>query len=694
MQRKVAFSTTESLDLLCIDTIRALTIDAVEKANSGHAGTPMGIAPMAYALWQYVLQYDPAHPDWPNRDRFVLSAGHASMLLYSLVHLAGIKRIGRGTVLNELAVSLEDIKNFRQIDSRTPGHPEYGHTTGVEVTTGPLGQGCGNSVGMAAASRWLGAHYNTQAHSVFDYDVYVICSDGDMMEGVASEAASLAAHLGLENLCWIYDDNRVTIEGHTELAFSEDVATRFKAYGWHVVYVDDVNDLSRCRAALDEFRAIKGKPTIIIVRSVIGYGAPDKQNTAAAHSDALGADEVRKTKAFYGWPQDKQFYVPDGVTDHFAKNISARGAVSFAAWQATMAEYAVAEPARAREIDMGLKRLLVQGWDQDLPGFEPNEKGIATREASGQVLNALAQRLPWIVGGAADLAPSTRTKLGFPGAGTLTAKEPGGRTMHFGVREHAMGAIVNGMGLSKLRAFGSSFLVFSDYLRPTIRLAALMKVPVFHVFTHDSIGVGEDGPTHQPIEQISSLRAIPGLVTLRPADANEVVEAYKIIMQFKDEPAVLILSRQPLPIFDRSRFASAEGLARGAYTMADADNGKPQVILIASGSEVQLCVSVYETLRTQGIGARVVSMPSWDLFEKQDQTYRDSVLPPSIMARVTVEQGSTLGWDRYAGCSGAMIGMHTFGSSAPLKDLLAKFGFVADKVLEAALQQMEQSRVT
>ena len=694
MQRKVAFSTTESLDLLCIDTIRTLTIDAVEEANSGHAGTPMGIAPMAYALWQYVLQYDPAHPDWPNRDRFVLSAGHASMLLYSLVHLAGIKRIGSGTVLNEPAVSLEDIKNFRQIDSRTPGHPEYGHTTGVEVTTGPLGQGCGNSVGMAAASRWLGAHYNTQAHSVFDYDVYVICSDGDMMEGVASEAASLAAHLGLENLCWIYDDNRVTIEGHTELAFSEDVATRFKAYGWHVVYVDDVNDLSRCRAALDEFRAIKGKPTIIIVRSVIGYGAPDKQNTAAAHSDALGADEVRKTKAFYGWPQDKQFYVPDGVTDHFAKNISARGAVSFAAWQATMAEYAVAEPARAREIDMGLKRLLVQGWDQDLPSFKPNEKGMATREASGQVLNALAQKLPWIVGGAADLAPSTRTKLGFPGAGILTAKEPGGRTMHFGVREHAMGAIVNGMGLSKLRAFGSSFLVFSDYMRPTIRLAALMKVPVFHVFTHDSIGVGEDGPTHQPIEQIASLRAIPGLVTLRPADANEVVEAYKIIMQFKDEPAVLILSRQPLPIFDRSRFASAEGVARGAYTMADADNGKPQVILIASGSEVQLCVSVYETLRAQGIGARVVSMPSWDLFEKQDQTYRDSVLPPSIKARVTVEQGSTLGWDRYAGCSGAMIGMHTFGSSAPLKDLLAKFGFVADKVLEAALQQMQQSKVT
>ncbi len=689
-----ALSADTTVDLLCINTIRTLAIDAVEKANSGHAGTPMGIAPMAYVLWQYVMQYDPSHPQWPNRDRFVLSAGHASMLLYSLIHLAGIKRMKGGAPLDELAVSLDDIKRFRQIDSLTPGHPEYGHTTGVEVTTGPLGQGCGNSVGMAIASRWLGSRYNTPAHTVFDFDVYVICSDGDMMEGVASEAASLAGHLRLDNLCWIYDDNTVTIEGHTDLAFSEDVAMRFEAYGWNIVRVEDVNDLSRCRTALDEFQATKGQPTLIIAKSVIGYGAPDKQNSSSIHSDALGADEVRKTKAFYGWPQNKEFYVPAGVPDYFDKNIGARGRAAFVAWQSTMVEYGKAAPVRAREIEMGVKRDLVEGWDRDLPTFTPDERGIATREASGQVLNALAEKVPWIVGGAADLAPSTKTKFNFEDAGTLTARTPGGRIMHFGVREHAMGAIVNGMALSKLRAFGSTFLIFSDYMRPAIRLAALMKVPVFHVFTHDSIGVGEDGPTHQPVEQLASLRAIPGLVTLRPADANEVVEAYKVIMQLKDEPAALILSRQPLPVFDRTRYAPAQGVARGAYTMADSDDGKPQVILIASGSEVQLCVIAYETLRSRGIGARVVSMPSWDLFEKQERAYRDSILPPAIKARVTVEQGSTLGWDRYAACSGTMIGMHTFGASAPLKDLLTKFGFVADRVLEAALRQIEESKAT
>ena len=687
-------SAADSIDLLCINTIRTLTIDAVEKANSGHAGTPMGIAPMAYVLWQHVMQYDPSHPEWPNRDRFVLSAGHASMLLYSLIHLSGVKRVSGGAVSNEPAVSLDDIRRFRQIDSRTPGHPEYGHTTGVEATTGPLGQGCGNSVGMAISSRWLGARYNTPVHTVFDYNVYVICSDGDLMEGVASEAASLAGHLRLDNLCWIYDDNTVTIEGHTELAFSEDVAMRFRAYGWNIIHVEDVNDLSRCRAALDEFQVTKGQPTLIIAKSVIGYGAPDKQNSSAIHSDALGADEVRKTKAFYGWPQDKEFYVPDGVTDHFARNVGVRGSAAFTAWQTTMMAYGKTEPARAREIDIGLSRGLPEDWDKGLSTFKPDEKGIATREASGRVLNALAEKMPWIVGGAADLAPSTKTKLSFANAGTLTADTPGGRTMHFGVREHAMGAIVNGMALSKLRAFGSTFLIFSDYMRPTIRLAALMKLPVFHVFTHDSIGLGEDGPTHQPVEQLASLRAIPGLVTLRPADANEVVEAYKVIMQLQDEPAALILSRQTLPVFDRARFASAQGVARGAYTMADADDGKPQVILIGTGSEVQLCVSAYETLKSRGIGARVVSMPSWDLFEKQDQSYRDSVLPPAIKARVTVEQGSTLGWDRYAGCSGTMMGMHTFGSSAPLKDLLAKFGFVADRVLAAALRQIEESKTT
>jgi transketolase len=689
-----ALSADTTVDLLCINTIRTLAIDAVEKANSGHAGTPMGIAPMAYVLWQYVMQYDPSHPEWPNRDRFVLSAGHASMLLYSLIHLAGIKRMKGGAPSDEPAVSLDDIKRFRQIDSLTPGHPEYGHTTGVEVTTGPLGQGCGNSVGMAIASRWLGSRYNTPAHTVFDFDVYVICSDGDMMEGVASEAASLAGHLRLDNLCWIYDDNTVTIEGHTDLAFSEDVAMRFEAYGWNVIRVEDVNDLARCRTALDEFQATKGQPTLIIAKSVIGYGAPDKQNSASIHSDALGADEVRKTKAFYGWPQNQEFYVPAVVPDYFDKNIGARGRAAFVAWQSTMVEYGKAAPVRAREIEMGVKRDLVEGWDRDLPTFTPDERRIATRDASGQVLNALAEKVPWIVGGAADLAPSTKTKFNFEDAGTLTAKTPGGRIVHFGVREHAMGAIVNGMALSKLRAFGSTFLIFSDYMRPAIRLAALMKVPVFHVFTHDSIGVGEDGPTHQPVEQLASLRAIPGLMTLRPADANEVVEAYKVIMQLKDKPAALILSRQPLPVFDRTRYAPAQGVARGAYTMADSDDGKPQVIFIASGSEVQLCVSAYETLRSRGIGARVVSMPSWDLFEKQERAYRDAILPPAIKARVTVEQGSTLGWDRYAACSGTMIGMHTFGASAPLKDLLTKFGFVADRVLEAALRQIEQSKAT
>lgn len=694
MKPDVLAVAADPIDLLSINTIRTLTIDAVEKAKSGHPGTPMGIAPMAYVLWQYVMRFDPAHPQWPNRDRFVLSAGHASMLLYALIFLSGVKRMKGAVISDEAAVTLDDIKHFRQIDSVTPGHPEHGHTTGVEATTGPLGQGCGNSVGMAIASRWLGARYNTGGHTVFDYDVYVICSDGDMMEGVASEAASLAGHLGLDNLCWIYDSNTVTIEGHTELAFTEDVATRFKGYGWRVVHVEDVNDLSRCRAALDEFQATKGRPTLIIVNSIIGYGAPDKENTAAIHSDPLGADEVRKTKAFYGWPTDKEFYIPNGVTDHFAKHIGARGRAAFEAWQSAMAAYGKAEPEKAKQIEIGLARALPEGWDRDLPAFKPDEKGMATREASGKTLNALAQKVPWIVGGAADLAPSTKTKLDFPNAGTLTAQTPGGRTMHFGVREHAMGATVNGMTLSKLRAFGSTFLIFSDYMRPTIRLAALMKLPVFYVFTHDSIGVGEDGPTHQPIEQLASLRAIPGLVTLRPADANEVVEAYKVIMQLQDEPAALILSRQALPVFDRQRYASARGVARGAYTMADADDGKPQVILIGSGSEVRLCVSVYETLKSRGIGARLVSMPSWDLFEKQDQVYRDSVLPPAVKARVTVEQGATLGWDRYAGCSGTMIGMHTFGSSAPLKDLLTKFGFVTDKVLEAALHQIEQSKAT
>lgn len=651
----------------------------------------MGMAPVAYTLWQNVLRYDPADPFWPNRDRFVLSAGHASMLLYSLIHLSGVKRLDDGKVTNRPAISLDDIKKFRQIDSVTPGHPEYGHTTGVETTTGPLGQGCGNSVGMAIASRWLAAHYNKPNLTIFDFDVYVICSDGDLMEGVASEAASLAGHLGLDNLCWIYDSNTVTIEGHTELAFSENVAERFRGYGWHIVHVPDANDMSRVGEALAEFKDTKGRPTLIIVNSIIGYGAPDKQNTAAIHSDPLGEDEVRKTKTFYGWPEDAQFRVPDSVYDCFANGIGKRTAALRNAWEQTFSEYRKRQPNLADEIERGLLRYLPDGWDRDLQIFDTDPKGIATREASGKILNALAKRIPWVIGGAADLAPSTKTKLSFEGVGTLEKSTPGGRNMHFGVREHAMGAIVNGMGLCHLRTFGATFLIFSDYMRPPLRLAALMQLPIFHVFTHDSIGVGEDGPTHQPVEQLAGLRAVPGLVVLRPADANEVREAYKVIMNLTNQPAALVLSRQPLPVFDRSRCGSAQGLARGAYILADAPKARPDVILIGTGSEVQLCMSAFESLKSRGIGVRVVSMPSWDLFEKQDKAYRDSVLPPDIKARVTVEQGSVIGWDRYAGSSGEIIGMHTFGSSAPLKDLLTKFGFAADKILAAALRQIEQN---
>ena len=681
-------------DGLCVNTIRTLTIDAVEKANSGHPGTPMGMAPVAYTLWQEFLRYDPANPLWPNRDRFVLSAGHASMLLYALLHLAGVKRVEQGEVTQREAVALDDIRQFRQIGSVTPGHPEFGHTTGVETTTGPLGQGCGNSVGMAIASRWLGQRYNKPGQTVFDYDVYVICSDGDLMEGVASEAASLAGHLKLANLCWIYDNNTVTIEGHTELAFSEDVEKRFRAYQWNVVHVTDANDRESVAKALKQFRQTDDKPTLIVVNSIIGYGAPDIQNTSAAHSDAMGEEEIRKTKQFYGWPVDAQFLVPEGVYDTFAQGIGARGAKDFAAWHGVFDAYCQTNPREGDEIKRNLKHELPENWDADLPVFKADEKGIATREASGKVLNAISPRVPWLIGGAADLAPSTKTKFTAKDAGTLTAATPGGLNMHFGVREHAMGAVVNGMGLCHLRAFGSTFLIFSDYMRPPIRLAALMRLPIFHVFTHDSIGVGEDGPTHQPVEQLIGLRAIPGMVVLRPADANEVVEAYRVIMLLKDQPVCLVLSRQPLPTFDRAIYAPAAGVARGAYILADAPNAKPDVILIGTGSEVRLCVDAYEKLMARGIAARVVSMPSWELFEQQDGDYRESVLPSDVKARVAVEQGSVIGWDRYAGTSGTIIGMHTFGASAPLKDLLKKFGFLPENVLEAALQQIERHKAS
>ena len=661
------------IDWLCVDTMRTLAIDAVQKAQSGHAGTPMGLAPVAYTLWQDFLRYDPDDPLWPNRDRFVLSCGHACLMLYALLHLAQVRRAEGRAITERPAVSLDDIKNFRQIDSVTPGHPEYGHTTGVEVTTGPLGQGCGNSVGMAIAARWLAARYNRPGFTVFDYDVYAICSDGDLMEGVASEAASLAGHLGLANLCWIYDSNTVTIEGHTDLTFSENVESRFKGYRWNVLHVGDANDRTAVAEALKIFRRAKNEPTLIIVDSIIGYGAPHKQNTAAAHSDPLGEEEVRLTKRFYGWPEDAQFLVPDGVYDRFRDGIGKRGRALRDDWMKKFVDYQREHPQAAREIEMMLAGELPAGWDAELPVFPPDPKGVATRDASGKVLNAIAPRLPWLIGGAADLSPSTKTK--FDHEAELERDHPEGRTMHFGVREHAMGAIVTGLVLSTLRAFGASFLTFSDYMRASIRLAALMKLPVFHVFTHDSIGLGEDGPTHQPIEQLVGLRAIPDLIVLRPADANEVVEAYKVIMGLRDQPACLVLSRQKLPIFDRSRYAPAAGLARGAYVMADAENGEPHVILIASGSEVQLCVTVYEELKRGGIAARVVSMPSWELFERQDEGYRNAVLPPSVTARVAVEMGAVIGWDRYAGPTGAILGMHSFGASGPIGDVLRKFGF-------------------
>ncbi len=690
-RRRPAEDSQHDIERTCIDTIRTLAIDAVQKAQSGHAGAPMGFAPVAYTLWQEFLRYDPADPLWANRDRFVLSNGHASMLLYAMLHLAGVRRLDGRRVTDRPAVSLDDIKNFRQLDSVTPGHPESDRTTGVETTTGPLGQGCGNSVGMAIASRWLAARYNRPRFTLFDFDVYTICSDGDLMEGVASEAASLAGHLGLANLCWIYDNNTVTIEGHTKLAFSEDVENRFKGYHWHVVRVHDANDRPALVEALKAFSRIRNKPTLIIVDSIIGYGAPHKQNTAKAHSDPLGDEEVRLAKRFYGWPPDAQFLVPDGVYDRFASGIGRRGRALRDEWMKLFVAFKKENPQAAHEIEKLLAGELPAGWDSGLPDFADDGKGIATREASGKVLNAIGERVPWLIGGSGDLSPSTKTNFTFDGSGELEPDQPGGRTMHFGVREHAMGAIVNGLGLSKLRAFGATFLTFSDYMRPSIRLAALMKLPVFHVFTHDSIGLGEDGPTHQPIEQLLALRAIPNLVVLRPADANEVREAYRVIMALTDEPACLVLSRQKLPVFDRSRYAPASGLAHGAYIMADPENRAPQVILIATGSEVQLCIEARDRLEKKGIAARVVSMPSWELFERQDESYRATVLPPQIHARVAVEAGAVIGWDRYAGPTGVIIGMHSFGASAPIADLMGKFGFVADKVVAAAESQIARN---
>lgn len=681
------------IDSLCINTIRTLSIDAVQQANSGHPGTPMALAPLVYTIWQEFLRFDPDDPIWPNRDRFVLSNGHASMLLYSVLHLTGVKAVNsKYERLGEPAVTLDDIKHFRQLGSKCPGHPEYHLTSGVETTTGPLGQGCGNSVGMALAGRWLAKHFNRPDFPVFDYDIYVVCGDGDMMEGVSSEAASFAGHQMVGNLCWIYDSNRITIEGSTDLAFSDDVAARFLAYGWNVLHVGDANDTERLRQAIENFQRTSDVPTLIIVDSHIGYGAPHKHDTSAAHGEPLGEEEIRLAKRSYGWPEDAKFLVPDGVREHFRDGMGRRGSSLHAAWNALFKSYREKHPDLAGQIECMQRRGLPEGWDADLPVFPADAKGIASRDSSGKVLNAIASRHPWLIGGAADLAPSTKTRLTFEGAGDLEADAPGARNLHFGIREHAMGAILNGLALSKVRAFGSGFLIFSDYMKPPIRLAALMELPVIYVFTHDSIGVGEDGPTHQPIEQLLALRSVPGLITLRPADANEVAEAWRVIIGLHHQPAALVLSRQPLPTFDRTRYATAAGLKRGAYILADAPAGKPAVILIGTGSEVALCIDAYEELKRDGVASRVVSMPSWELFEQQDQAYRDEVLPPNVTARVSAEMGSVIGWDRYVGVTGAKVGMNTFGSSAPLKDLLTKFGFTPEKVLAAAREQIAKSR--
>ena len=641
----------QDIDKTAIDTIRTLSMDAVQKAKSGHPGTPMALAPVAYTLWQDVLRYDPADPAWPGRDRFVLSVGHASMLLYSLLHLAGVRRLGQHGATNEEAVSLEDIKLFRQLGSVTPGHPEYSYTSGVETTTGPLGQGVANSVGMAMAQRWFGARYNKPGYDLYDYRVYALCGDGDMMEGVSSEAASTAAHLKLSNLVWIYDSNHITIEGATGLAFSEDVGARFQAYGWHLIRVADANDTVAMKAALDEAATVTDRPTFILVTSVIGYGAPKKQGTREAHGEPLGDEEIRAAKRSYGWPEDASFLVPDGVRERFAEKMGARGAALRAAWMAKFAAYKAEFPALAAELDQMDRHELPEGWDAEIPVFPADAKGVASRDSSQKVLNAIAKHVPWLIGGAADLAPSTKSNLTFEGAGSFEADNYAGRNMHFGIREHAMGSICNGLALSGVRPYGSGFLIFSDYMKPPIRLAAIMELPVIYIFTHDSIGVGEDGPTHQPIEQLISLRSIPGLVVLRPGDANEVAEAWRVAMTLHHHPVALVMSRQALPTLDREKYHSASGVARGAYVVAD--SAQPRVILMGTGSELSLCVGAYEALKAEGIAARVVSMPSWELFERQDQAYRDEVLPPTVAGRVAVEQATTLGWDRYVGLKGA-----------------------------------------
>jgi transketolase len=690
MQGNLAMNKAEAAHL-SINTIRTLSIDAVQAANSGHPGAPMALAPLVYTLWNRIMRFDPNDPIWPNRDRFVLSNGHASMLLWSILHLtrtcavnASYERVGAA------AVTLEEIKRFRQLDSKTPGHPEYHWVSGVEATTGPLGQGIATSVGMAIAGKYLANRYNKPAYDLFDYNVYAVCGDGCLMEGVGSEAASLAGHLGLGNLCWIYDNNRITIEGSTSIAFTEDVIARFIAYRWNVVRVGDANDTGRIEQALRSFPETRDRPTFIVLDSHIGYGAPHKHDTAEAHGEPLGEEEVRAAKRNYGWPEDAHFLVPAEVYEDFARGVGARGAEAHRSWLEKFSAYRSTYPALAAEIEQMQRRELPEEWDRDLPVFAADQKGISGRDASGAALNAIACKVPWFLGGSADLGPSNRTTLKFASAGDFQAPSPGGRNLHFGIREHAMAAVSNGLALSKLRPFAATFFIFSDYARPALRLAALMELPVIFVFTHDAMGDGEDGPTHQPIEQLISLRAVPGLTVLRPGDANEVIEAYRCILKMRHRPSVLALSRQPLPTLDRSRYAAASGVANGAYVLSDA-GGPLQLILIATGSELSAAVQAFETLRSEGVRCRVVSMPSWDLFEQQSAAYRESVLPPSVTVRLAIEQGSTLGWERYIGPTGRVIGMHTFGASAPLKALQRKFGFDSASILKVAREMLSSS---
>ncbi len=680
------------MEQLAINTIRTLSIDAVQAAKSGHPGTPMALAPLVYTLWNRVMNFDPQDPIWPNRDRFVQSNGHASMLLWSILHLTGVQAVNADyEQLGKPSVTLDDIRRFRQINSKATGHAEYHWTSGVETTTGPLGQGVATSVGMAIARQWLANHFNQPGFEIFDYNIYAVCGDGCMMEGVASEAASLAGHLGLENLCWIYDNNHITIEGNTNITFTEDIASRFQAYGWNVLRVGDANDLDRIEQAINVFKQTKGRPTFIILDSHIGYGSPHKQDTAEAHGEPLGDDEVKLTKRAYGWPEDAKFLVPEGVREYFNAGIGQRGADARKKWTGLLAAYRAKFPELATQIDQMQRRELPAGWDRNLPVFPADPKGIAGRDASGKVLNVLAQNVPWFLGGSADLGPSNKTTLTFAGAGNFQPASPGGKNLHYGIREHAMAAAVNGMSLSKLRAYGATFFIFSDYAKPAIRLSALMELPTIFIFTHDAMGDGEDGPTHQPVEQLLTLRAIPGLVTLRPGDANEVVEAYRYVMQLRHEPAALVLSRQPLPTLDRTKYAPASGVAKGAYILADSPGANPEIIFIATGSEVSLAIEAHEQLRTGGVRSRVVSMPSWDIFEHQPQAYRDSVLPPGVKARIAVEQASTFGWERYVGTEGRVIGMKTFGASAPLKELQKKFGFEPDHLVATAKELLAKA---